>query len=81
MVPLCKSLHHRTGLGGDEDIYMEEPLRYETLGEDSVKHLQKATYGLKKVRKWYDALTRVHTDISFRVSSADPGVFVARKGA
>ena len=68
-------------LGGDEEIYMEEPLGYETSGEDSIKRLQKAIYRLKQAGwKWYDALTRVLTNIGFHVSSADPGVFVAHKG-
>ena len=68
-------------LGEDKEIYMEEPPRYKTSREDSVKHLQKAIYGLKQAgQKWYDALTCILTNIGFRVSSADPGVFVARKG-
>ena len=68
-------------LGEDKEIYMEEPPGYETSGEDSIKRLQKAIYRLKQAgQKWYDALTHVLTDIGFRVSSADPGVFVACKG-
>ena len=60
---------------------MKEPPGYETPGEDLVKHLQKVIYRLKQAgRKWYDALTCVLTDISFHVSGADPGVFVACKG-
>ena len=69
-------------LSNDEEIYMKEPLGYKTPREDSVKHLQKAIYGLKQAgRKWYDALTCVLTDIGFCVSSADPRVFVAHKGS
>ena len=52
-----------------------------TSREDSVKHLQKAIYGLKQAgQKWYNTLTCILTDIGFRISSADPGVFVACKG-
>ena len=68
-------------LGNNKEIYMEEPPRYETPEEDSVKHLQKAIYGLKQAgRKWYDTVTCMLTDIGFCVSSADPRVFVACKG-
>ena len=46
--------------GENEEIYMKEPLGYETLGEDLVVCLQKAIYGLKQARqKWYDALSRI----------------------
>ena len=68
-------------LSDNKEIYMEELPGYETPGEDSVKRLQKAIYGLKQAgRKWYNALTHVLTDIGFCVSSADPRVFVAHKG-
>ena len=68
-------------LGENEEIYMEEPLSYETLGEQLVVRLQKAIYGLKQAgRKWYDALLCILTDIGLSVSRADPEVFVARKG-
>jgi len=67
-------------LGEGEEIYMEEPLGYET-GTGNVKRLHKAIYGLKQAgRKWYEALTQCLTGIGFRVSSADPGVFTARIG-
>ena len=33
----------------NEEIYMEEPLGYETPGEESVVRLQKAIYGLKQL--------------------------------
>ena len=43
--------------------------------------LQKAIYGLKQARqKWYNALSRILTNIGFSVSRADLGVFVAREG-
>ena len=67
-------------LDKDEEIYMQEPLGYETgSGGSSVKRLRKSLYGLKQAgRKWYDALRRILVDLGFRVSSADPGVFYAR---
>ena len=75
------SAYLNSELGEGKEIYMEEPPSYETPGEQSVVRLQKAIYGLKQAgRKWYDALSRILTDIGFSVSRADPGVFVARKG-
>jgi len=67
-------------LDEDEEIYMQEPLGYETgSGGSSVKRLRKSLYGLKQAwRKWYDALRHILIDLGFRVSSADPGVFYAR---
>ena len=68
-------------LGPDEEIYMEEPPGYETSGGGTVLRLRKALYGLKQAgRKWYEALSSALADIGFRVSSADPGVFIARIG-
>ena len=68
-------------LGENEEIYMEELPGYETPREDSVVCLQKAIYRLKQAgRKWYDALSRILTDIGFSVSGVDLGVFVAREG-
>ena len=60
---------------------MKEPPSYETPGEDLMVCLQKVIYGLKQAgRKWYDALSRILTDIDFRVSEVDLGVFMAHKG-
>ena len=64
-------------LGDGEEIYMQEPPRYETQGEISVKQLHKALYGLKQARrKWYEALSSALIDLGFHVSKADPGVFI-----
>jgi len=65
-------------LNADEEIYMQEPPGYKTGKADMVKRLLKALYGLKQARhKWYDALHMAVTDLGFRVTGADPGVFVA----
>ena len=75
------SAYLNSELGENEEIYMEEPPGNETPGEQSVVRLQKVIYGLKQAgRKWYDALSRILTDIGFSVSGADPGVFVACEG-
>jgi Reverse transcriptase (RNA-dependent DNA polymerase) len=66
-------------LNDDEEIYMQEPPGYETRGECSVKQLHKSLYGLKQAgRKWYEALSCALTDLGFRTSSADPGIFLAK---
>jgi transposase InsO family protein len=66
-------------LDDDEELYMHEPPGYETQGEHKVKRLHKSLYGLKQAgRKWYDTLTRTLADLGFCVSSADPGVFLAK---
>jgi len=50
----------------DEEIYMQEPLGYETGEADTVKWLLKALYGLKQARhKWYDTLHMAITDLGF----------------
>jgi reverse transcriptase-like protein len=65
-------------LGDEEEIYMQEPPRYETQGECSVKQLHKLLYGLKQAgQKWYEALSSALTDLGFCISSANPGVFYA----
>jgi len=64
-------------LDENEEIYMQEPPGYESLGE-FVKLLLKAIYGLKQAAvKWYRVLRQTLTDLGFRVSVADPGVFYA----
>jgi hypothetical protein len=45
----------------------------------AAKQLHKFIYGLKQAsRKWYEALSCTLTDLEFRASSADPGVFLAK---
>ena len=63
-------------LGENEEIYMQGPPGYESQDIDTVKRLRKSLYGLKQAgRKWYDALARALTDLGFRVTQADLGVF------
>ena len=54
---------------------MQEPPGYESLGE-FVKLLLKVIYGLKQAAvKWYRVLHQTLTDLGFRVSTTDLGVF------
>ena len=65
-------------LNADEVIYMQAPPGVSP-GDTSVKRLKKSLYGLKQAgRRWYDTLTRALTDLGFRASQADLGVFYAR---
>jgi hypothetical protein len=58
-----------------EEIYMQEPPGYESLGE-FIKLLLKALYRLKQATvKWYRVLRQTLIDLGFRVSSMDPGMF------
>ena len=67
-------------LGKDEDIYMKNPPGYDE-DDSTIKHLKKSLYGLKQAgRKWYDMLKHTLTNLGFRVSDADPGVFHAHNG-
>jgi len=62
-------------LDENEEIYMQEPPGYESLGE-FVKLLLKAIYRLKQATvKWYHVLRWTLTDLGFCVSAADLGVF------
>ena len=66
-------------LDDDEEIYMHEPPGYEGKGEHLVKRLHKSLYGLKQAgRKWYETLSRTLANLGFCVSTADPGVFLAK---
>jgi hypothetical protein len=68
-------------LGEDEEIFMQEPPGYESDLEGFVKRLLKALYGLKQAgRKWYDVLVAALIKLGFKVTYADPGVFIARRG-
>jgi len=65
-------------LDTDEEIYMQEPPGYKTGRAGMAKWLLKVLYSLKQAgRKWYDALHATATDLGFRVTKADPGVFIA----
>ena len=67
-------------LDPNEEIYMQSPPGYESDAR-AVKHLKKSLYGLKQAgRRWYDTLVRALTDLGFKISVADPGVFLARVG-
>jgi hypothetical protein len=67
-------------LDNDEEIYMHPPPRYDT-DSDFVKQLCKALYRLKQAgQKWYNTLLHMLADISFSVSQANLGVFIAKIG-
>ena len=61
----------------DEDIYIEQPPGY-TEGEDGmVCHLIKALYGLKQApRAWHSRLHQELDSYGFKVSEADPGLYI-----
>ena len=76
---------HSTFLNGEldpeEEVYMEQPQRYEESDKKwYMCKLLKSLYGLKQAgRKWYDALCRVLADIRFRQFKANPAVFYAHQ--
>ena len=69
-------------LDSNEEVYMEQPEGYEKSDRKQyVCKLHKSLYGLKQAgRKWYDALCKALTKISFTQSEADPAMFHAHKG-
>jgi hypothetical protein len=67
-------------LDKNEEIYMQEPPGYKSLGE-FVKLLLKAIYRLKQAAvKWYCVLRRMLTDLGFHISATDLGIFYAQIG-
>ena len=65
-------------LNEGEEILMQEPPSYESLGE-FIKLLLKVIYGLKQAAvKWYHILHKALIDLGFRMSCMDPGIFYAQ---
>lgn len=63
----------------DETIYMKQPIGYSD-GSDKVCKLNKSLYGLKQAsRAWNKKFTKFIEQFNFKVSSADPCVFVHSK--
>jgi hypothetical protein len=64
-------------LGEDETIYLEQPPDYATGDRRQwVWKLNKALYGLKQgARNWYEALRQALTELGFKRTEADHGVF------
>ena len=69
-------------LDSNEEVYMEQPEGYEKSDRKQyVCKLHKSLYGLKQAgRKWYVALCKALTKISFTQSEVDPAMFHAHKG-
>jgi Reverse transcriptase (RNA-dependent DNA polymerase) len=78
---------HSTFLNGkldsDEEVFMEQPYRYEQSdGRRYVCKLFKSLYGLKQADcKWYDVLCRTLAEIRFKQSDTDPAVFYIHQGS
>lgn len=65
-------------LGDNEVVYLEQPADFsEADPKRYVFRLVKALYGLKQgAKSWYDALCQALSELGFRRSEADHGVFV-----
>ncbi|CCM06583.1 uncharacterized protein FIBRA_08861 [Fibroporia radiculosa] len=65
----------------DEEIYMEQPEGFTSLGqEDKVCRLKKAIYGLKQVsRTWNLKIHRTLVKLGFTRTYSDTGVYVYRR--
>jgi reverse transcriptase-like protein len=76
------SAYLNSELGGDEVVYLEQPVGYETKDRDGwVWRLLKALYGLKQgAKNWYDALHQALLELGFTRSKADHGVFFKEVG-
>ena len=63
-----------------EEIYMKQPPGYED-ETTTVKRLHKSLYGLKQAgRRWYETLCKALEDLGFRITHADPGLFLYNSG-
>jgi len=63
-----------------EEIYMKQPPGCED-GTTTVKRLHKSLYGLKQAgRRWYETLCKALEDLGFRITHADPGLFLYNSG-
>ena len=60
----------------EEEVYMEQPLGFETRNRQShVCRLKKALYGLKQVpRTWYGRIDSFQMSLGFTKSKVDPSV-------
>ena len=61
----------------EEEVYVEQPLNFETHGREShVCRLKKAMYGLKHAtRTWYDRIDSFLSSLGFTKSKADSNLY------
>ena len=59
-----------------EQVYMEKPPGYIAQGENTVRRLRKAIYGLKQT--WFEKFNMVISGIGFARCHSDYSVFVHR---
>jgi len=76
------SAYLNSKLGEDEIIYLEQPVGYETKDHKKwVWKLLKTLYGLKQgAKNWYDSLYKALTELGFRRTETDHGVFYKETG-
>jgi Reverse transcriptase (RNA-dependent DNA polymerase) len=61
----------------EDEIFMQQPQGYHEGGKGKVCRLRRAIYGLKQApRAWYLKLQEVLHEQGFKVSSADPGLYI-----
>ena len=71
------SAYLNSKLGEEENIYLEQPVGYETKDHKKwVWKLLKMLYGLKQgAKNWYNSLYKALTKLGFRQTEANHGVF------
>ena len=71
------SAYLNSKLGEEENIYLEQPVGYETKDHKKwVWKLLKTLYGLEQgAKNWYDSLYKALTELGFRWTEANHGVF------
>ncbi|CAL1374616.1 unnamed protein product [Linum trigynum] len=61
----------------DEEVYMKIPQGFSRNGDHRVCRLRKSLYGLRQAsRNWYTKFTEALLEFGFRVSKADPSLFL-----
>jgi transposase InsO family protein len=61
----------------EEDVYMQQPIGFQTGGPNVVCHLLRSLYGLKQApRCWHQRLTHEFQQQGYTVSTADPMLYI-----
>nr|KYP52266.1 Retrovirus-related Pol polyprotein from transposon TNT 1-94 [Cajanus cajan] len=61
----------------EEEVYMSQPLGFESSDKNLVCKLHKEIYGLKQApRAWFDKLKATLFQLNFQISKCDPSLFV-----